>query len=424
MSPLRGAQRARAADAVSAGRGAPRRLGCLVLALLAAATAPGARTAAATSPTATDRRVVADGRIATNRRFDVLPEGAGNGITGEAAERARLHAAARALGARSITLADASLDGDDLARWARAPEGEPLLRFVREDLGRALVIEDFLYFVDDVLRADRAGHRGEVVFVTPGRARKSGLLVHPDAVFAGRPRRYGSPEGWLDVTEPRPQAIHPAAEDFDPPGPGWTMRYRDPQGEAAMLDALRRERPRSDFADRLAQLMSQLRSAGARVQLDSTVRHPERGYLMWGAFELGRLEAARDVEAMCARLEARNRQWGLGVPIRWRHPQGWQATRDAARTMADTFDVVYATEAGARASSHYGGSAADLTAVALPRTLELQAPDGTRRRFDLSAPDQTRELSLTPELVDWVERAFGLEKLRPDYPHWDDARAR
>jgi hypothetical protein len=92
--------------------------------------------------------------------------------------------------------------------------------------------------------------------------------------------------------------------------------------------------------------------------------------------------------------------------------------------MADTYDVVFASEAGARRSSHYGGGAVDLTVVALPRALELEAPGGERQRFDLSAPDETRELSLTPEVVEWVERAYGFEKLRPDYPHWNDARGR
>ena len=36
----------------------------------------------------------------------------------------------------------------------------------------------------------------------------------------------------------------------------------------------------------------------------------------------------------------------------------------------------------------------------------------------LNLPD----LSLTPRLVEWIEAHFGFEKLRPDYPHWNDAR--
>ena len=42
--------------------------------------------------------------------------------------------------------------------------------------------------------------------------------------------------------------------------------------------------------------------------------------------------------------------------------------------------------------------------------------------LDLSDAEQPRDLSLTPELIDWVEEHFGLEKLEADYPHWNDAR--
>jgi hypothetical protein len=200
------------------------------------------------------------------------------------------------------------------------------------------------------------------------------------------------------------------------------MRFRNPDEENAMLAALRAERPRDDFADRVTWLMRALREAGADAQLGSTVRHRERGYLMWGAFELSRARSEDEVEALCRKLDARNVEWGLGVPITWRHPRGWAATRDAARVMTETYDVVYATEAGARASSHYGGRAVDLTVTGLPRSLELTAPNGARKRFDLSGEHETRELSLTPEIVEWVEAQLGFEKLHADYPHWNDAR--
>ena len=61
--------------------------------------------------------------------------------------------------------------------------------------------------------------------------------------------------------------------------------------------------------------------------------------------------------------------------------------------------------------------------VALPRHLELLAPDGERGLFDLSGPEQPRDLSLSPILIEWVEEHFGIKKLRKDYPHWvDDLR--
>ena len=88
--------------------------------------------------------------------------------------------------------------------------------------------------------------------------------------------------------------------------------------------------------------------------------------------------------------------------------------------MAEAYDVVYATEGGARYSRHYEGVAVDFVAIGLPRELTLYAPDGEIADFDLSRPDHTRDLSLEPELIAWVQRHFGLQKLTSDYPHWND----
>ena len=111
----------------------------------------------------------------------------------------------------------------------------------------------------------------------------------------------------------------------------------------------------------------------------------------------------------------------LDVPIRWRGAGEWPAIRESAREMADTYEVVFATERGARHSSHYGGRAVDLTALALPRRLTLVDPGGSTQVFDLSGIDEPLDLSLTPVLIEWIEAHFGLRKLRSDYPHWDDA---
>jgi hypothetical protein len=89
--------------------------------------------------------------------------------------------------------------------------------------------------------------------------------------------------------------------------------------------------------------------------------------------------------------------------------------------MAETYEVVYATEAGARASDHYTGRAVDLVVLALPRQLALLAPNGEIGRFDLSPPRAARDLSLSPEVIEWLEENFDLTKLRSDYPHWSDA---
>jgi hypothetical protein len=126
------------------------------------------------------------------------------------------------------------------------------------------------------------------------------------------------------------------------------------------------------------------------------------------------------VQDTVAQLDAINGTW-VTVPIVWSHPEGWMATREAARRMADAYDVVYATEQGARYSKHYDGVAVDFSATGLPRKIELVSPEGTRRTFDLSHPDESRDLSLTPAVVKWIERHFLLEKVTDDYPHWNDA---
>lgn len=190
-----------------------------------------------------------------------------------------------------------------------------------------------------------------------------------------------------------------------------------------MLDALR-DAGGGDFAARIESLLTQLREQGADAYLFSTVRRRERGYLIYGSFILSRARDEAAVNRRVKKLERLNREWRLDVPIRWRHPDGWRATREGARAMASAYNVVYATERGARHSSHYGASAADFAGMALPRRLTLAAPDGARRTFDLSAPNHPRDLNLAPHLITWVERHFGFAKHRGDYPHWTDTASR
>jgi hypothetical protein len=341
--------------------------------------------------------------------------------------RERLAMAAERLGDWEVDLAGVPLSGKTLAPFAEVDyvhahfsDDQILERDLREALGRAIDLDDLLYFLDDVLHAD--DRRGERFFVHSGRARWAGILVHPDDVFRNRPRVYGSRRE-LSVDEPAPQPpVDEPAEDGAPPGPEWTARYRTPTERDAMIEDMRQERPDSDFADRIAMLLAELEAAGGEVYLASANRYPERGYLMWGAFILSRAADEAEVDAVVAKLDERNASWGLDIPISWRHPDGWEATIEAARQMADTYDVVYATEGGARSSNHYGAVAVDVVAIGLPRRVTLTAPDGATRSFLLTHPDEPRDLSLTPRMIDWIETHYGLRKLNSDYPHWDDAR--
>ncbi|MCB9685076.1 MAG: hypothetical protein H6738_07365 [Alphaproteobacteria bacterium] len=349
--------------------------------------------------------------IAVDRRWGILTDPGGD-------LRAATERAGEALGDWTIELSGVPLDGPTLIRIAQTAPDEPWERVLREQLRRPVDALDLLYFLDDVLVAGEAGRRGEPFHVTTGRARTAGILLHPDDVWEGKPRVY--PKGkTLAVDEPAEQEDYPPAADGDLPGPEWTMRYRSPTTRDEMFATLAAKRPQSTFCSRVAGLITQLEQQGAEVWMTSFLRYRERGYLMWGAFELRRTTSASGVASVLKKLDEANEEWAH-VPITWSSPDGWQDTRERARRMADAFDVVYATPWGARHSNHYDGTAVDFSVVGLPRTLVLLAPDGERRVFDLSDPSESRDLSLTPEVVRWVEKHFRLDKLEDDHPHWDD----
>ena len=343
-------------------------------------------------------------KIPADRDWDVLSPGDGRAMLADAGDK---------LGDWELELAGLPIDGPRLARIA-ASEDPEILRALREDLGRPFDLTDLLLFVDDVLAH---GERGQEVVVPTGRLRSAGIVVHPNEVFKGEVRRYGSKAVAIDRPEP-PQSYDPAP-DGSILGPEWSARYPNPDDRDTLLQLLAEANP--SFAERITALLTQLEAQGAEVYVTSTVRSRHRGYLMWGAFELSRAESEAQLRARQQKLVRVNEEWGLFTPIVWEAPGGWEATQEAARKMADAYDVVYATEKGARSSKHYDGVAADIVVLDLPRSVTLEAPDGFRKTFDLSDPQETRDLSLSPQIIEWVEAHFGMSKLRSDYPHWDDA---
>ncbi|MFW6364911.1 MAG: hypothetical protein ACOC2H_00395, partial [Spirochaetota bacterium] len=274
----------------------------------------------------------------------------------------------------------------------------------------------------DLLLAYQKDEIASVPYIPPGRARSAGILLHPDDVYENKPKRYAARFDTLHIDRPRRQADLKPAEDGDLLGPRWTVRYKNPSTQETMLARLAESAPDKTFVPRIRHLLVQFERQGAYVEVTSTVRSRERGYLMWGSFALGRCKNKNEVERLTAKLVRLNSERKLNIPIRWAHPGGWKETVDAAREMAETYDVVYATERGAFYSNHYDGTAIDMVIRGLPRFVTLTAPDGVRRMFDLSSPEQPRDVSLTPVLVDWIERHYGLKKLRSDYPHWDNGR--
>lgn len=328
-------------------------------------------------------------------------------------------AAGEALGTWGVSFVGQEMDGSFFTALAAERPDEPFLRVVRESIGHAVDLDDFLLFLDDVVAAGKLGRRGERLWVSAGRARSAGVLIHPDDVFKDRPRNYGR-RAMLHVDVPAPQSTQEPAADGDPPGPRWTARYRNPSSREALLEALDETHRNATWPTRIRSLIRQLEAQGAQVWVTSTLRSPHRGYLMWGAFVLSKQKTDAQVTATIAMLEDRNRAWGLDTPITWRHPGGTTQTIESARAMKEAYDVVYATEGGARSSNHYTGVAVDLVAIGLPAKLTLEAPDGAKRTFDLSDPAQTRDLSLTPQLIEWIEEHFQARKLKSDYPHWND----
>jgi len=361
------------------------------------------RTAAAGQPTS----------IKTNRKLEVIKPCRGL--------RALYRQAGKLLGDWTIVVSGMEIDGPRLVELSKKSPKEPFVRVVREDFRFPVDVDDFVYFLDDVLRDGRKGLRGKQVWVLPGRGRAAGLLVHPDDVFRkNRPRVYGQPERKLAIDKPTPQPELPPAADGDPLGPNWVTRYKNPVGDKAKLEALRKINPSKTLADRTILLLDQLREQGCETGLYTTVRNRQRGYLMYGAYTLSKLKTQRGVRRAVRKLKRLNRAWGLNVDILWAHPGGWRATIEAARKMAGAYPVTYATFYGAKRSKHYDGEAVDIAAYGLPRKLTLKAPDGEVKVFDLSAPRHNRDINLTPELIKWVEKKFQLQKPKFDYPHWND----
>ena len=138
-----------------------------------------------TNPYGEDAPLAEVSTMAINRRWENL-----EAPTGPDQYRRALRQAGEKLGDWPIHLAGVRFSGPRLVELAEEARDEPILRVVREGLRRPIDLLDFLYFLDDVLTAD--GLRGRLLWITSGRARKSGILLHPDDIFKkGRPRVYG-----------------------------------------------------------------------------------------------------------------------------------------------------------------------------------------------------------------------------------------
>ena len=351
----------------------------------------------------------------TNRKFDILTSAK------EGSQRAVLSEAADYLADYKFHFAGTNIDAARLRTIVRLSDENNLTTTLRENIKQPVDTYDFLLFLDDLIFQYRSGRlRNTHVWITSGRARRAGVLLHPDDIFKNRPRNYGETSEYLDIDRPkRPENLNPAA-DGDLLGANWSARYRNAPTGQKRLKELGRKNP--DFTRRIRLLLNQLEKHGARVAVHSAYRKRERGYLMWGAFILSRSSSKKETERIVSELDQVNRKNKLDVRIVWMDPAGWRQTVKRAKEMADAYDVVYATRRGALKSDHYDANAVDITATGLPSRLKLVSPSGVKKIFDLSGKNQSRDLNLTLEIIDWVEKNFQFQKLRSDYSHWSDKK--
>jgi hypothetical protein len=351
--------------------------------------------------------------MVVNSIWDHVPE------TVQGDSRSILSVLGNQLGKTTIEISGVRLTGHSLLVLARTPLEDSLVQKLRQMVRRPLKLDGLLYFVDDVLSLP-VSRRARDIVLTSSRARRLGVLLHPEEVFEDKIRLYPHEELEVHIDRPGLPRSYRPAKDGQILGPEWTARYPNPRGEQAKFIKLGEAVPGNDFHLRVSALLKQFRAQGAVVFVDSTIRAQERGYLIWGSYLLSQVESEKESTQTLLDLETARKEWDLRISIQWKHPSGWQAGVEAAREMAEAYGVTYATREGAESSNHYDGLAVDITVVGLPAALTLKAPDGEKRVFDLSHPEHPRDLSLSPNVITWIEEKYRVFKLKLDYPHWDD----
>jgi len=348
-----------------------------------------------------------------NATWDNVPEP----VQGDS--RSILRVLGQQLGEGAVEISGVRISAKMLLELSQTPIEASLVQALRQKVRRPIKVDGLLYFVDDVLRLSEQRRKRDIV-LTSSRARRLGILVHPEEVFEEKIRMYPHEELEVHIDRPGLPRSYKPAKDGQMLGPEWTARFPNPRGENAKFEKLGQALPGNDFHLRVTALLKQFREQGAEVFVDSTVRAQERGYLIWGSYLLSQAESEDDYKKTLDDLQTARTEWKLGVSIQWVHPLGWEAGVEAARAMAEAYGVTYATREGAEASNHYDGLAVDITVVGLPASLTLKAPDGEKCVFDLSHPEHPRDLSLSPGVITWIEEKYQVVKLKLDYPHWDD----
>jgi hypothetical protein len=188
-----------------------------------------------------------------------------------------------------------------------------------------------------------------------------------------------------------------AAAARETSGPDWVAQF---PGSAAPDDCA------EPFRSSLKNLLAALGGAGASVQIASTLRPPERAYLMHWSWKIANnIVQPPEVPAM------------PGVAIEWLHRDSAgqpdiPMSRSAARHMVDGFGLVTLP---ALVSRHTQGRAVDMN-ISWIGELAIATSGGPERRI-ASVPRS----GMNPELHQ-VGAGYGVIKaaFANDPPHWSD----
>jgi len=177
-------------------------------------------------------------------------------------------------------------------------------------------------------------------------------------------------------------------------GPQWVSQFRESTSTDDLVDP---------FRGNVNRFLAALSTAGATVSIATTLRPPERAYLMHYSFRIAReaLDPAT-VPAMA------------GVDIQWVHPGANGATdlaasRNAAEQMVQAYGIVFRP---ALSSRHTEGNAIDMD-ISWQGNLTIANAGGTQINITTSPRTGAGNAALQG-----VGASYGVRKLASDPPHW------
>jgi len=178
-------------------------------------------------------------------------------------------------------------------------------------------------------------------------------------------------------------------------GVGWATQFPTSSSTSTLI---------SSFRIKVDRFITALRTAGATVQVNATLRPPQRAYLMHWSWRIAREGFdARQVPSMA------------GVSIQWAHKdrQGNYSTTHsirAASAMVSAYGTVFRPSLTSR---HTEGRAIDMT-IGWCDTLQIVNASGN----DIFIPGIPRNGGNTA--LHTVGASYGVIKLVSDPPHWSE----